>query len=55
MKDLTVSKFTDAEIERQVKEGARNKSGIQVMPSFKETLSAEEIQAVIAAVKALRK
>ena len=52
---MTVSKSTDAEIEKQVKEGARNKSGVQVMPSFQDTLSAEQFQAVIAVVKALRK
>ena len=38
-----------------VKEGARNQSGVQVMPAFKDTLSPADIQAVIAAVKALRK
>ena len=37
-----------------VKEGARNQSGVQVMPAFKDTLSPAEIQAVIAKVKALR-
>jgi mono/diheme cytochrome c family protein len=52
--DLTVSTRTDAQIEKQVKEGARNKSGVQVMPSFKDTRSPAEIQAVIAAVKAPR-
>jgi len=55
VKDLTVSTLTDAQIEKQVNEGARNKSGVQVMPAFKDTLSPAEIQAVIAAVKALRK
>jgi mono/diheme cytochrome c family protein len=50
-----VSTLADAQIEKQVKEGARNKSGVQVMPSFKDKLSLEEIQAVITAVKALRK
>ena len=49
-----MSKSTDAEIEKQVKEGARNKSGVQVMPAFQDTLSAEEIRAVIAKVKSLR-
>jgi mono/diheme cytochrome c family protein len=55
VKDLTVSTLTDAQIEKQVKEGSRSKSGVQVMPSFKVKLSPEEIQAVITAVKALRK
>jgi len=55
VKDLTVSTLTDAEIEKQVKEGARNKGGVPVMPAFKDTLSAGEIQAVIAQVKSLRK
>ena len=54
VKDLTVSTLTDAQIEKQVKEGARNKNGVQVMPAFKDTLSAEEIRAVIAKVKSLR-
>jgi mono/diheme cytochrome c family protein len=55
VKDLTVSTLTDAQIEQQVKEGSRNKSGVQVMPAFKDTLTPAEIQAVIAVVKALRK
>ncbi|MBI5381055.1 MAG: cytochrome c [Opitutae bacterium] len=55
VRDLTVSKLTDAEIEKQVRDGVRNKRGLEVMPAFKEKLTPEEIQAVVAAVKRLRK
>ena len=53
-KDLRESKLTDAEIATRIREGARNKSGVMVMPPLGHELSAEEIAAVIPVVKAFR-
>jgi len=55
VKDLTVSKRTDGEIEQQIKEGRRDARGNLLMPSFKAILSQEEIDSLIAYVKAFRK
>jgi len=55
VKDLTVSKTTDAEIERQIREGRQDAKGIQKMPPFKERLQPEQIEALVRYVKALRK
>jgi cytochrome c6 len=55
VKDLSVSKLSDAEIAKQINEGSRNKRGDQIMPSFKDRLTEEEIQALIIAVKDFRK
>jgi len=55
VKDLSVSKLSDTDIEKQIKEGSRNKRGDQIMPSFKDRLTEEEIQALIVAVKGFRK
>jgi cytochrome c oxidase cbb3-type subunit 3 len=53
-KDLTESKLTDDEIRKQVNEGHRDERGA-VMPPFKGVLKPEQIDAVIAYVKSLRK
>jgi cytochrome c oxidase cbb3-type subunit 3 len=55
VKDLTVSKTTDAEIEKQILEGKKDPAGKELMPSFKTKLKPEEIQALVAYVKGLRK
>ncbi len=55
VKDLSQSKLTDAEVEKQVVEGRRDERGNQKMPSFKGRLSPEELKSLIAAVKAFRK
>jgi len=53
-KDLTESKLTDAEIRKQVTEGFKDQRG-PVMPAFKDTLASDQIEAVVAFVKSLRK
>ncbi len=55
VKDLTQSKLTEAEIEKQIVEGKRDDHGKEKMPSFKSKLSTDEIKSLIAAVKELRK
>ena len=54
VKDLTQSKLTEAEIEKQIVEGKRDDHGKEKMPSFKSKLSADEIKSLIGAVKELR-
>jgi len=53
-KDLRESRLTDAEIERQIREGSRNKNGVSVMPAFGQELTDAEIQSAIRAVKSFR-
>jgi cytochrome c oxidase cbb3-type subunit 3 len=53
-KDLTESKLTADEIRKQVNEGHRDQRGV-VMPAFKDILKPDQIDAVIAFVKSLRK
>ena len=53
-KDLSLSKTTDAEIEKQIIEGKKDQRGFQKMPPFKGRLSPEEIQALIGWVKRFR-
>jgi len=55
VKDLSQSKLSEAEIEKQIVEGKRDDHGTQKMPSFKGTLSAEEIKSLVTWVKELRK
>jgi cytochrome c6 len=55
VKDLSLSQATDAEIVKQVTEGRRDERGNLKMPAFKDKLTAEEIQALIAPVKNFRK
>ena len=55
VKDLTQSKLSDAEIKKQIVEGKKDKKGNQQMPAFEDKLSAEQITAIIAVVKELRK
>ncbi len=54
-KDLTVSTLADADIQKQIREGKKDEHGRVAMPAFKETLSADEIAALIPVVKNLRK
>ena len=54
VKDLTQSKLTEAEIEKQITEGKRDDHGKEKMPSFKGKLSNDEIKSLITAVKDLR-
>jgi len=55
VKDLTQSKLTEAEIEKQIIEGKPDDHGKEKMPSFKGKLSTDEIESLITAVKELRK
>ncbi len=55
VKDLTQSKTSDGEIEKQVTEGKKDDRGNQKMPPFKDKLSPEEIKLLIEFVKNLRK
>ena len=55
VKDLTQSKLTAAEIEKQIVDGKRDDHGREKMPSFKSKLSTDEIKSLVAAVKELRK
>ena len=55
VKDLTQSKTSDGEIEKQVIEGKKDERGNQKMPPFKDKLSPEEIKSLIEFVKGLRK
>lgn len=52
--DLRESRLTDAEIERQIREGSKIKKGTSVMPAFGRDLTDAEIQALITTVKAFR-
>lgn len=53
-KDLRESRLTDAEIERQIREGSRGKTGVSVMPAVGQDMTVAEIQAAIRVVKAFR-
>ena len=55
VKDLTQSKTSDGEIEKQVTEGKKDDRGNQKMPPFKDKLSAPEIGSLVVVVKGLRK
>lgn len=54
-KDLSESKTTDAEIEKQITEGKKDNRGEQKMPAFKGTLAADDIKLLIPWVKKFRK
>jgi mono/diheme cytochrome c family protein len=53
-KDLSQIRLTDAEIERQIREGSRTKSGTPLMPAFGPDLTEAEIQSAIRVVKSFR-
>ena len=54
-KDLTLSTLSDAEIEKQIREGKKDEHGRLAMPAFKENLSNDEIRALVPVVKNLRR
>lgn len=54
-KDLTQSKTTDAEIEKQIKEGKLASNGTPAMPAFKAKLDSDDIKLLIDFVKKFRK
>ena len=53
-KDLRESRLTDAEIERQIREGSQIKTGVSVMPAFGRELTDAEILAAVRTVKSFR-
>ena len=53
-KDLRESRLADPEIERQIREGSRIKTGVSVMPPLGKDLTDAEIQAAIRVVKSFR-
>jgi cytochrome c6 len=55
VKDLAASTLPDAEMEKQITAGTQDAKGNQRMPAFKDKLSAEEIAALVAFVKTLRR
>jgi len=55
VKDLTLSKIPDEEITKQILNGSFDKSGKQKMPSFKETLSEEQVADLAIFVKGIRR
>jgi len=55
VKDLSLSKLTDAQIIERITEGKQDTQGSSKMPAFKEKLSPEEIQSLVPVVKEFRK
>src|SRR6185369_6228976 len=59
VKDLTDAKyqagFTDEQMFKQIKEGMKDKNGKERMKAFGGTLSDEEIKALVAHVRGLKK
>ena len=53
-KDLRESRLTGAEIEKQIREGSRIKTGVSVMPALGHDLTDDEIQAAIRVVQSFR-
>ena len=54
VKDLTQSKLGDADIAAQIREGRKGDDGLTRMPSFKESLQPDQIEALVRHVKSLR-
>jgi len=54
-KDLGASKPTDAEIEKQIREGRAGEDGKLKMPAVTDTFTQQESKAFIASVKGFRK
>ena len=54
-KDLGQSKLGEAEILRQINDGSKDAKGVQKMPAFKDRLSQDQIEALVAYVKSFRR
>ena len=54
-KDLSLSRITDGEIEKQISEGKKAANGPQAMPPFKSKLTPEQTKDLVAYVKLFRK
>jgi mono/diheme cytochrome c family protein len=53
-KDLAESKLGDEDVRRQIREGWKDPRGTEKMPPFKQKLTTDEIDAIIAYVKTFR-
>lgn len=54
-KDLSLSKLSDAEIEKQIRDGTKNDRGADKMPAFKDKLSASDISTLVSFAKTFRR
>lgn len=54
-KDLTESKASEADVIRQILDGTKDSKGNARMPAFREKLSVDDVSALAAFVKTLRK
>lgn len=54
-KDLSQSKLSDEEIQKQIVNGTKNDRGAEKMPPFKEKLTPAQISEVVAYVKTFRR
>lgn len=54
-KDLGESKLGDSEIAKQIRDGVKDPRGADKMPSFREKVTAAEVDALVAYVKTFRK
>lgn len=54
VKDLRLSKLTDAEIAQQIREGKKQNQKVSKMPAFKDKLTSEDIEGLITVVKGFR-
>jgi len=55
VKDLSLSKLTDAQIVEQIMDGKQDTQSSSKMPAFKEKLTPEQIQSLVPLVKSFRK
>jgi len=55
VKDLSLSKLTDAQIIQQVREGTLDPARKTKMPAYKDRLRPEEIESIVSVVKGFRK
>jgi mono/diheme cytochrome c family protein len=54
VKDLSQSKLTDAQIKQQIRDGMQARQSAAKMPAFKDRLTEDEINSLIAVVKEFR-
>lgn len=55
VKDLSLSKLTDAQIAEAIREGKKDQRNVSKMPAFKDKLTDEEVRVLVQTVKAFRK
>jgi mono/diheme cytochrome c family protein len=54
VKDLSLSKLTDAQIAEAIREGKKDERNVSKMPAFKDKFTDEEIRLLVKTVKAFR-